>query len=252
MALTRATKTKKVQVLAKELETSTTAIIGTFAKLTVAQDFELRKVVRGAGGKYHVLKNKLAAKASEGTKVEAALKGLKGVSAAAFTSGDPVELAKAFSKWVSENAEFTFKLGIVDGKLINVEEVKALASMPPKEEIYAKLLFLINAPAQRLVTVLSATGRDLAVVINEAVKEEKFKGGAAPAAKAAEPVAEAPAAEAAPAEPEKQAEAAAMEAPAEGAVVPEPVAVAEPEKQAEAAATEAPVEGAVVPEEPAS
>ena len=252
MALTRATKTKKVQVLAKELETSTTAIIGTFAKLTVAQDFELRKVVRGAGGKYHVLKNKLAAKASEGTKVEAALKGLKGVSAAAFTSGDPVELAKAFSKWVSENAEFTFKLGIVDGKLINVEEVKALASMPPKEEIYAKLLFLINAPAQRLVTVLSATGRDLAVVINEAVKEEKFKGGAAPAAKAAEPVAEAPAAEAAPAGPEKQAEAAATEAPAEGAVVPEPVAVAEPEKQAEAAATEAPVEGAVVPEEPAS
>ena len=252
MALTRATKTKKVQVLAKELETSTTAIIGTFAKLTVAQDFELRKVVRGAGGKYHVLKNKLAAKASEGTKVEAALKGLKGVSAAAFTSGDPVELAKVFSKWVSENAEFTFKLGIVDGKLINVEEVKALASMPPKEEIYAKLLFLINAPAQRLVTVLSATGRDLAVVINEAVKEEKFKGGAAPAAKAAEPVAEAPAAEAAPAGPEKQAEAAATEAPAEGAVVPEPVAVAEPEKQAEAAATEAPVEGAVVPEEPAS
>jgi large subunit ribosomal protein L10 len=171
-------KKQKVQVLAKELETSTTAIIGTFAKLTVAQDFELRKVVRGAGGKYRVLKNKLAAKASEGTKVEAALKGLKGVSAAAFTSGDPVELAKAFSKWVTDNAEFTFKLGIVDGKLISVEEVKALASMPPKEELYAKLLFLINAPAQRLVTVLNATGRDLAVVINEAVKGEKFAGGA--------------------------------------------------------------------------
>jgi len=271
MALTRATKTKKVQVLAKELETSTTAIIGTFAKLTVAQDFELRKVVRGAGGKYRVLKNKLAAKASEGTKVESALKGLKGVSAAAFTSGDPVELAKAFSKWVTDNAEFTFKLGIVDGKLINVEEVKALASMPPKEEIYAKLLFLINAPAQRLVTVLNATGRDLAVVVNEAVKGEKFSGGAAPAApaevKAAEPVAEvaAPAEVAAEpvavAEPEKQA---ATEAPVEGAVVAEepaavaePVVVAEPEKQAEAAATEdpaegAPVEGAAVPEEPAS
>jgi large subunit ribosomal protein L10 len=232
MALTRASKTKKVQVLAKELEASTTAIIGTFAKLTVAQDFELRKVVRGAGGKYRVLKNKLAAKASEGTKVEAALKGLKGVSAAAFTSGDPVELAKAFSKWVTDNAEFTFKLGIVDGKLINPEEVKALASMPPKEEIYAKLLFLINAPAQRLVTVLNATGRDLAVVVNEAVKGEKFAGGVAPAAAA--PV------EAAPAE-----------------VVAEPVNVAEPETQAEAAATEAPVEGAVVeeaakPEEPAA
>jgi large subunit ribosomal protein L10 len=257
MALTRASKTKKVQVLAKELEASTTAIIGTFAKLTVAQDFELRKVVRGAGGKYRVLKNKLAAKASEGTRVEAALKGLKGVSAAAFTSGDPVELAKAFSKWVTENAEFTFKLGIVDGKLINPEEVKALASMPPKEEIYAKLLFLINAPAQRLVTVLNATGRDLAVVVNEAVKGEKFAGAAAPVAAASVeaaparaevaevPVAEAPAAEAAPVEA----------APVEA--VAEPVNVAEPEKQAEAAATEAPVEGAVVeeaakPEEPAA
>ena len=256
MALTKAKKTQKVKVLAKELETSTTAIIGTFAKLTVAQDFELRKVVRAAGGKYRVLKNKLAAKASEGTKVEAALKGLKGVSAAAFTSGDPVELAKAFSKWVGDNAEFTFKLGIIDGKLINVDEVKALATMPAKEELYAKLLFLINSPAQRLVTVLNATGRDLAVVVNEAVKGEKFAGKAVPAS------AEAPAAEkveAAPAavEPEKQAEAAATEAPVEGAVVEapveaEPVVVAEPEKQAEAAATEAPVEGAVVPEEPAS
>jgi large subunit ribosomal protein L10 len=283
MALTRAKKKQKVQVLAKELATSTTAIIGTFAKLTVAQDFELRKVVRGAGGKYRVLKNKLAAKASEGTKVEQALKGLKGVSAAAFTSGDPVELAKVFSKWVTDNAEFTFKLGIVDGKLISVEEVKALASMPPKEEIYAKLLFLINAPAQRLVTVMNAAGRDLAVVINEAVKAEKFAGGApAPAAKAeapapaaAEPVkaeaAEVKPAEAEPvavAEPEKQAEAAATEAPVEGAVVEgaapaevapvaaeavtEPVAVAEPEKQAEAAATEDPVEGAPVADGPAA
>jgi large subunit ribosomal protein L10 len=277
MALTKAKKTQKVKVLAKELETSTTAIIGTFAKLTVAQDFELRKVVRAAGGKYRVLKNKLAAKASEGTKVEAALKGLKGVSAAAFTSGDPVELAKAFSKWVGDNAEFTFKLGIIDGKLITVDEVKALATMPAKEELYAKLLFLINSPAQRLVTVLNAAGRDLAVVINEAVKGEKFAGAAVPAAAKAE---EAPA-KAEPvvvAEPEKQAEAAATEAPVEGAVVEEapaepvaavepapveavavveeavaePVAVAEPEKQAEAAATEAPAEGAVIPDEPAA
>ena len=255
MALTRAKKTEKVKVLAKELESSTTAIIGTFTKMTVAQDFELRKVVRGAGGKYHVLKNKLAAKAGEGTKVEQALKGLKGVSAAAFTSGDPVELAKAFSKWVADNADFTFKLGIVDGKLIKPEEVKALAAMPPKEEIYAKLLFLINAPAQRLVTVLNATGRDLAVVVNEAVKAEKFTGkAAAPAAKVeAAPAAETVAAPIAPAEPEKQAEAAATEAPVEGAVIPEVlVAAAEPEKQAEAAATEAPAEGAVLPEAPAA
>ena len=130
----------------------------------MAQDFALRKVVREAGGKYRVVKNKLAAISGQGTQVEGALKGLKGVSSVAFTSGDPVALAKGFAKWVGENAEFQFKLGIVDGKLLNVEEVKALATMPGKEEIFAKLLFLINAPAQRLATVINATGRDLAVV----------------------------------------------------------------------------------------
>jgi large subunit ribosomal protein L10 len=179
MAISRAKKTEKVQLLSKELETSTTAIVGTFAKLTVAQDFELRKVIREAGGKYRVVKNKLAAVSSEGTKVAEALKGLKGVSAVAFTAGDPVELAKAFSKWVGANAEFQFKLGIVDGKLLNVEEVKALATMPGKEELFSKLLFLINAPAQRLATVLNATGRDMAVVLGQAVEKEKFAGEAA-------------------------------------------------------------------------
>jgi large subunit ribosomal protein L10 len=178
MAISKAKKSEKVQQLAKELEGSTTAIIGTFAKLTVAQDFALRKVVREAGGKYRVVKNKLAAISSKGTPVEGALKGLKGVSAVAFTSGDPVTLAKVFSKWVGENAEFQFKLGIVDGKLLTVEEVKALATMPGKEELYSKLLFLINAPAQRLATVLNATGRDLAVVLGQGVEKEKFAGAA--------------------------------------------------------------------------
>jgi large subunit ribosomal protein L10 len=176
MAISRAKKTEKVQVLAKELEGSTTAIIGTFSKLTVAKDFELRKVIREAGGKYRVVKNKLAAISGTGTQVEAALKGLKGVNSVAFTAGDPVALAKVFAKWAGENAaEFQFKLGIVDGKLLNPAEVKALATMPGKEELFSKLLFLINAPAQRLVTVLNAAGRDLAVVIGQGVEKEKFK-----------------------------------------------------------------------------
>ena len=174
MAITRAKKTEKVRLLSKELETSTTAIVGTFAKLTVAQDFELRKTIRRAGGKYRVVKNKLAAVAGQGTAVEAALKGLKGVNSVAFTSGDPVELAKAFSEWAGKNAEFQFKLGIVDGKLLDVNEVKALATMPGKEELFSKLLFLINAPAQRLATVINATGRDLAVVLGQGVEKEKF------------------------------------------------------------------------------
>jgi len=182
MAISKQKKQEKVQLLAKELETSTTAIIGTFAKLTVAQDFALRKVIREAGGKYRVVKNKLAAISAKETKVEGALKGLKGVSAVAFTAGDPVALAKGFAKWVGENAEFKFKLGIVDGKVITVEEVKALATMPGKEELFSKLLFLINSPAQRLATVINATGRDLAVVLGQGVEKEKF--GAAPVARA--------------------------------------------------------------------
>ncbi|MFT4113761.1 50S ribosomal protein L10 [Silvibacterium sp.] len=174
MALTKAKKQEKVAALTAELESSTSAIIGTFAKLTVAQDFELRKTVRAAGGRYRVLKNKLAARASKGSKIEDALQGLKGVSSVAYTSGDPVALAKALATFVEDNAQFTFKLGIVDGKVINVEEVKALATMPGKEEIFAKLLYLINAPAQRLATVINATGRDLAVVLGQGVEKEKF------------------------------------------------------------------------------
>jgi len=178
MAISKAKKAEKIQQLAKELETSTTAIIGTFSKLTVAKDYELRKVIREAGGKYRVVKNKLAAVSGEGSKIGPALKGLKGVNSVAFTSGDPVALAKVFAKWASDNAEFQFKLGIVDGKLLNVEEVKSLATMPGKEEIFAKLLFLINAPAQRLATVINATGRDLAVVLNQGVEKQKFAGAA--------------------------------------------------------------------------
>jgi large subunit ribosomal protein L10 len=179
MAISRAKKAEKVKVLAAELETSTTAIIGTFSKLTVAKDYELRKVIREAGGKYRVVKNKLAAISGTGTQVEAALKGLKGVNSVAFTAGDPVALAKVFAKWAGDNAEFQFKLGIVDGKLLTVDDVKALATMPAKEEIYAKLLFLINAPAQRLVTALNATGRNVAVVLGQGVEQGKFAGAAA-------------------------------------------------------------------------
>jgi large subunit ribosomal protein L10 len=247
MALTRTQKADKVSKLAGELATSTSAIIGTFKALTADKDFDLRKTVRAAGGSYHVVKNKLAARASAGTKIEAALQGLKGVSSVAYTSGDPVALAKALSTWVKDNAEFTFKLGIVDGKVITVEEVKELANMPGKEELFSKLLFLIQSPAQRLATVINATGRDLAVVINQGVEKGKFTGSAAPvevaapAVEAVAPVAEAaPAVEAAPAEVSPVAEVA-------GAHVEESAAAEQPENgtasQAGEAATTDPVEG---------
>ncbi len=190
MAISRAKKAEKVTMLTAELAGSTSAIIGTFKGLTASKDFDLRKTVRAAGGSYHVVKNKLAATASKGSKLEAALQGLKGVSSVAYTSGDPVALAKALSAWVKDNSEFTFKLGIVDGKVITAKEIGDLATMPGKEELFSKLLFLIQSPAQRLATVINATGRDLAVVINQGVEKEKFAAGAAPAAVAAPVVAE--------------------------------------------------------------
>jgi large subunit ribosomal protein L10 len=234
MPLTKAKKAVQIDQLAHELEGSTSAIVGTFAKLTVSQDFELRKVVRGAGGRYRVLKNKLAARAAKGTRVEQALQGLKGVSSVAYTSGDPVALAKALSTWMAENAEYTFKLGIVDGNLISVEEVKRLATMPSKEAIFAKLLFLINAPAQRLVTVMNAAGRDLAVVVNQAVEQGKFAAGTAPAP--AENTAAAPVEAAAAPSEAPAAEATTVSAAAEAAGTTE-------DSQTAAAATEPPVEG---------
>ena len=251
MALTRAKKAQKVEALAQELAGSTSAIVGTFAKLTVSQDFALRQKVREAGGSYRVLKNKLAARASQGTGIEGALQGLKGVSSVAYTSGDPVALAKALSAWVKENAEFTFKLGIVDGKVINVEEVQALATMPGKDEIFAKLLFLINAPAQRLATVINATSRDLAVVLSQGVEKGKFAAAVAVTGSGAQSSAAEPVESQSPAVPEAEPVAEAAVEPIATAEAPAPdegpaaegMAAEAEGKQAEAAATEAPVEG---------
>src|SRR5215470_13953329 len=194
MAVTKEKKAEQIQKLNSQLQKASSMIVGSFSKLTVAKDFELRKTVRTAGGRYQVVKNTLAGRAAVDTKVSEALKGLKGVTSIAYTEGDPVALAKALSKYVEENPEFSFKAGVLEGRLISTKEIKALATMPSKEEIYSKLLFLINAPAQRLVTVMNAVGRDLAVVINQGVEKKKFKeaGGATGAgtvAAAAEPTA---------------------------------------------------------------
>jgi large subunit ribosomal protein L10 len=194
MAVTKAKKASQIEKLNQDLQKASSMIVGTFSKLTVSKDFELRKTVRSAGGKYQVVKNTLAKRASEGTQVGEALKGLKGVTSIAYTSGDPVALAKALSKYVSDNPEYSFKAGVLEGRVISMNEIKALATMPSKEELYSKLLFLMSSPAQRLVTVINAVGRDLAVVINQGVEKGKFKDAGGATAEAAA------AAEAAPAE----------------------------------------------------
>ncbi len=175
MAVTKAKKIEQVEELSQDMKQATTAILATFSGLKAAQTEDLRKTVRSAGAKFQVVKNTLAERAAHGTPLESVLKDLAGVNSIAYTSGDPVVLAKALQKYAKDNPELKFTVGVVEGRVIQRKEIEALATMPSKEEIYSKLLFLINAPAQRLVTVMNAVGRDLAVVIDQGVKEQKFK-----------------------------------------------------------------------------
>jgi large subunit ribosomal protein L10 len=168
-------KKKEIDALRQDLERVQNLFVTGYEKLRVDQDFELRKVVRGAGGKYRVVKNNLAEKAAEGTAAEQVLKNLRGMTSVAYTGHDPVALAKALTAYAKINPTFTFKAGVVEGRVIDVKAISDLASMPPKEEIFAKLLYLINAPARRLVTAMNAVSRNLAVVVDQGVKENKFK-----------------------------------------------------------------------------
>lgn len=168
-------KQKDIESLRQDLGQLNNLFIAGFEKMRVSQDFDLRKVVRGAGGRYRVVKNNLAAKASEGTASEQVLSDLKGMTSIAYTTTDPVALAKALTVYAKANPAFKFKAGMVEGRVIDIAAISELASMPSKEEMFARLLYLINAPAQRLATVVNQVGRNLAVVVDQGVKENKFQ-----------------------------------------------------------------------------
>ncbi len=176
MAVTKARKKEQVEKLGAELKNVSNVVVATYTKMTVAQDYELRKALRGAGAKYQVVKNTLVELAAKGTKVEEGLKNLGGVTSIAYTTGDPVAMAKALTKYAKDQPEFTFKVGVVEGRVISIKEIEALSSLPSKDELMSKLLFLMNAPAQRLVTVMNAVGRDVAVVLSQGVEKGKFAG----------------------------------------------------------------------------
>ncbi len=168
-------KAKDLEALKKQFEAANNIFVTGYQKLTVAQDFELRKAVRGAGGDYKVVKNNLAEKASAGTPAEELMKNLVGMTSLASTSKDPVALAKALTAYAKTVPAFTFKAGMVEGRVIDIGSINELASMPSREQVLAKVLFLINASAQRLVTAMNGVGRNLAVVVDQGVKENKFQ-----------------------------------------------------------------------------
>src|ERR1019366_7776349 len=169
-------KQKDLESLREQLAENGTVFLTGYEKMTVQQDFELRKTVRGAGGNYKVIKNRIAEKAAEGSAAGDLLKELKGMCAIAYTSGDPVALAKALTTYAKANPAFTFKAGMVEGRVVDVTGIQQLATLPSKDELFAKLLWVINAPAQQLVTAMNGVGRNLAVVVDQGVKENKFQG----------------------------------------------------------------------------
>ena len=170
----RKEKLQDVEKLHIELGQMSTVILSTFQGITVEQDTKLRRAVESTGGRYKVVKNTLAERAGAGTPAEGLLKNLSGTNSIAYTASDPVTLAKVLTKIAKDVPSFKFRAGVVEGRVISIEEIQQLAQLPSKDELIGKIMFLLNSPAQRLATVLAAVPRDLAVVTNEAVKANKF------------------------------------------------------------------------------
>jgi large subunit ribosomal protein L10 len=183
----KAEKKQQGDELRNQLATVSTVILSTFQGITVEQDSQLRRSVEAIGGKYQVVKNTVAEHAAAGTQAEPLLKNLKGTNSIAYIKTDPVALAKVLNKVAKDVPAFQFRAGLVEGRVISIQEIALLSEMPSKEELIGKLMFLINAPAQRLATALGALPRNLAVVVSEAVKAEKFGSGGAPVAAAPAP-----------------------------------------------------------------
>ena len=177
---TREQKQHDLEALAAQFQEAKTGMLIGFQNLTVAKDQELRKQLREAGAQYAVVKNTLARKAAAGTPFEQAAEHFKGVTAVALSKDDPVNLSKAVSKFTKSNAEFlTFKVGVVEGRVVALKDIEAIATLPPKEELISKIMFLINCQAQRLVTVLSAVPRNLAVVVKQIGEQKGGDSGTA-------------------------------------------------------------------------
>ena len=167
-------KQKESQALQAELARVSTVILSTFRGITVEEDTKLRRAVEAAGGRYKVVKNTVAERAGAGTPAEALLKNLTGENSIAYTAKDPVALAKILTRVAKDVPAFKFRAGVVEGRVISMEEIAKLAQLPSKEELISKIMFLLQAPAQRMATALAAVSRNLAVTVNEAVKENKF------------------------------------------------------------------------------
>lgn len=174
MAKKRSQKQTDIETLHADLLKVSSVVLSTFQGLTVQQDTELRRALQAAGAKYRVVKNTLVERAAQDTPAARLLAGLEGVNSIAYTQGDPVALAKVLTRYAKDNPALSFRAGLLEGRVVSVDDLQALAALPTKEELFSKLLGLLMAPAQRLVAVVSAPARQVAVAMKQGVEEKKF------------------------------------------------------------------------------